>query len=162
MSRSADHTFSDDPWSDAGTTGNLADLCKPAAASLLPALPLISALSRQMYAPGPQNSLDHGNAPLHRYMLSLDDATNFIEHFDCTFIVGDKQALQNCFESINSLGPRASLQCRMAAKLNDKIVDDVGFLFADHGFASTQRAKHYSIDKRTWSWNAAKPSDRSS
>jgi hypothetical protein len=48
-----------------------------------------------LYAPGPQNSLDHGNAPLHRHMLSLDDATNFIEHFVCTFIVGDKQALQN-------------------------------------------------------------------
>ena len=68
-------------------------------------------------------------------MLAFDHAANFIEHLDCTFIVGDKQGSQDCFEIINSLRPRISLECRMTSKLDYKIVDDVSF------FACAMRPK---------------------
>ena len=60
-------------------------------------------------------------------MLAFDHAANFIEHLDHTFIVGDKQGSQDCFEIINSLRPRTGLECKMTSKLDYKIVDDVSF-----------------------------------
>jgi len=52
-----------------------------------------------------QNSLDHDYALFYRHVLALDYASNFIGHFDCSFIVGNKQGVQDCFELINK--PRA-------------------------------------------------------
>jgi len=56
-----------------------------------------------------------------------------------TFIAGDEQAAQDCLEVINTLRPRTALQCRVASKLDDEIVNDVSFLSSGHGFASTGR-----------------------
>jgi hypothetical protein len=49
-------------------------------------------------------------------MLALDHPLNFIEYLDCTFIVGDKQGLQDCFKIINSLYPSAGLKGPVASK----------------------------------------------
>ena len=95
-----------------------------------------------MDIPSLQNSLDHGYSPLHRHTLALDHATDFIRYFDRSFIVGEKQGFQDCFEIINNpLPPRSSLQCRMASELGDEIVNDVSFLSSSHGFASTERGR---------------------
>jgi hypothetical protein len=62
-------------------------------------------------------------------MLALDHLLNFIEYLDCTFIVGDKQGLQDCFKVINSLYPSAGLKGSVASDLSDEIVNDVSFSF---------------------------------
>ena len=82
-------------------------------------------VSKYVDATRSQNSPDHGNTLFHSNMLALDDASNFIEHFNCAFIVGDKQRLQNFVEIINPSSPRASLQCRVASNFVYEIVDDV-------------------------------------
>jgi hypothetical protein len=78
-----------------------------------------------MDPPRSQNLPDHGYALFHSHMLALDGASNFIEHFDCTFIVGDKQSLQSLFKIIDTSRPRPTLQCRVSSNFVYKIVDDV-------------------------------------
>jgi hypothetical protein len=87
----------------------------PAAAHRTSAL-CVRHVSKYMDTARSQNSPDHGNTLFHSNMLALDDASNFIEHFNCAFIVGDKQSLQNFVEIINPSPPRASLQCRVATE----------------------------------------------
>jgi hypothetical protein len=100
---------------------------------------LRSGTSRQVYAACSQNSLDYGYTLFHSHMLALDHPLNFIEYLDCTFIVGDKQGLQDCFKIINSLYPSAGLKGPVASNLGDEMVNDVSFLFFGHA------PKHYSI-----------------
>jgi hypothetical protein len=76
-------------------------------------------------------------------MLALDHLLNFIEYLDRTFIVGDKQGLQDCFKIINSLRSGAGLKGPMASNLGDEIVNDVSFLFFGHA------PKHYSFIQLT-------------
>jgi hypothetical protein len=76
-------------------------------------------------------------------MLALDHLLNFIEYLDCTFIVGDKQGLQDCFKIINSLRPGAGLEGPVASNLGDEIVNDVSFLIFGHA------PKHYSFIQLT-------------
>ena len=93
--------------------------------------------SRQMDTPCSQHFLDHGHALFHAHMLVLNHASNFIEHFDCTLIVGDKQGLQNRFEIINLVRPRFTLQCRMSSNFVYKIVDDI-----THGYSPLYGVLH--------------------
>jgi len=67
-------------------------------------------------------------------MLAFDDATNFIEHLDCTLIVADKQSLQGFLEIINPSRPTAILQCSMSSNLAYEIVDNV-----THGYCSVPK-----------------------
>ena len=69
----------------------------------------LSGTLRQVYAACSQNSLDYGYTLFHSHVLALDHPLNFIEYLDCTFIVGDKQDLQDCFKIINSLRPGAGM-----------------------------------------------------
>jgi hypothetical protein len=78
-----------------------------------------------MNIPWPQNSPDHGYAALLSNVLTLHDATKFIEYFDCMFIVGDKQSLQGFLKIINPSGPRTILQFRMRSNFAHESVDDI-------------------------------------
>jgi hypothetical protein len=84
-----------------------------------------------------QNLLDQGYALFDRDMLALDHVTNFIGHFDCTFIVGHKQAAQDRFEIINSAHPNAGLKGGVASNPIYEIVNGVSFLIMR--FACTKR-----------------------
>jgi hypothetical protein len=64
-----------------------------------------------MNTPRSQNSPDHGYVLFHSNMLPLHDTANFVEHLDCTIIIGDKPGLQNCFEIIKPVRPGSTLNC---------------------------------------------------
>ena len=94
--------------------------------------------SRQVYTACSQNSLDYAYTVFHSHMLAFDHALNFIGHLDCTFIVGDKQGLQDCFKIINASWPRAGLKGPVASSFIYEIANNASF-FLGHP------PKHYSI-----------------
>jgi hypothetical protein len=60
-------------------------------------------------------------------MLALDHTLNFIEHLDCMFIIGDKQAVQACLEFINAPLPRAGFKGSVPSNFIYEIVNNVSF-----------------------------------
>jgi len=59
--------------------------------------------------------LDQGYALFDGDMLALDHVTNFIGHFDCTFVVGHKQGAQDRFEIVSSPHPSTRLKGGVAS-----------------------------------------------
>src|SRR6516162_1901103 len=83
--------------------------------------------SRQVYTACSQNSLDYAYTVFHGHMLAFDHALNFIEHLDCMFIIGDKQAVQDCLEFINTPLPRVGFKGSVPSNFTHENVNNVSF-----------------------------------